>query len=57
MSLAAADTSYHLAQSDVDGLFTLVSGLVSVNLFMLLAQLLTLGAVLVVVFVIALRRF
>lgn len=53
----AAETAYHLTQQDVDGLFTLVSGLVSVNVFSLLAQLLVLGVLLVVVFVIALRRF
>ena len=52
-----AETVYHYTQADVEGVFTLLSGLVSVNLFMLLAQLLTLGVLLVVVFVIALRRF
>lgn len=50
------DAAYHLQQSDVDGLFTLVSGLVSVQMFSLVAQLLTLGVVLVVVLVVALRR-
>lgn len=53
----AQDAVYHIQQSDVDGLFTLVSGLVSVQVFSLLAQLLTLGVVLVVVFVVCLRRF
>lgn len=50
------DGYYHLQQVDVEGLFTLVSGLVSVELFSLVAQLVTLGVVLVVVFVVALRR-
>lgn len=57
MSLQAADIAYEITKSDVDGAFTLLSGLVSVNVFMLLAQLLTLGVLLVVVFVIGIRRF
>lgn len=55
--LEAADIGYSITQADVDGAFTLLSGLVTVNEFMLLAQLMTLGMLLVVVFVIALRRF
>jgi|GEM_PF-2059607 len=55
--LTAADLGYSITQADVENAFTLLSGLVSVNLFMLLAQLLTLGALLVVVFVICIRRF
>ena len=51
------ETVYHISQADVDGLFTLVTGLVTLQWFSLLAQLILLGAVLVVVFVIALRRF
>ena len=54
---AAQEIYYHLQQSDVDSIFTLMSGMVTVQMFSLLAQLLTLGAVLVVVFVIAIRRF
>lgn len=53
----AQDVVYHLTLTDVDSAFTLLSGMVTVQMFSLLAQLLTLGAVLVVVFVIALRRF
>ena len=48
---------YHISQADVDSAFTLMSGLVSLQMFSLLAQLLTVGVLLVVVFSIALRRF
>lgn len=54
---AAQEVYYHLQQADVESVFTLMSGMVSVQLFSLLAQLLLLGAVLVVVFVVAMRRF
>ena len=53
----ATEVLYDLTKDDVDSLFTIVSGLVTVNLFTLLVQLLILGVLLVVVFVIALRRF
>lgn len=55
--LEAADMGYSITQADVENAFTLLSGLVSVNVFMLLVQLMTLGALLAVVFVIAIRRF
>lgn len=57
METTVADLGYSITQADVENVFTLLSGLVSVNVFMLLAQLMTLGALLVVVFVIALRKF
>lgn len=53
----AQEVVYHITQSDVDNAFTLLTGLVTLQWFSLLAQLITLGVVLVVVFVIALRRF
>lgn len=58
---AAAETAqevvYHVTQADVESVFTFMSGMVTLQWFSLLAQLITLGAVLVVVFVIAMRRF
>ena len=45
-----------ITHEDIEGLYTLESGIVTVLMFSLLAQLLTLGAVLVVVFVVAIRR-
>lgn len=60
-SAAAADAAeqlyYHLTQQDVDSLFTLVSGAVTVELFSLLALLLILGVLMVVVFSMTIRRF
>lgn len=53
----AEDAYYHLTQMDVDAVFTFMSGVVSVQMFTLLAQLLTLGAVLTVVFLVAMRRY
>lgn len=46
-----------MIQTQNDNVNTLISGLVTVQMFSLLAQLLTLGVVLVVVFVVAMRRF
>lgn len=48
--------AYHLQQSDVDGLFTAITGLTTLQWFSLLAQLVTIGVVLVVIIVIAIRR-
>ena len=53
----AQEAVYHLTQQDVDSVLTMASGLVSVGVFSLLVQLLTLGVLLVIVFTIALRRF
>ena len=46
-----------LIQAQNDNVNTLLTGLVTVQMFSLLAQLLMLGVVMVVVFVVALRRF
>ena len=54
---AAQEVYYHLSQQDVDGIFTLASGLVTVEVFSLLASLLILGVLLVLVFVVGIRRF
>ena len=54
---AVEEAIYHLQQTDVDAVFTLLSGLVTLEMFSLLAQLLLLGVVLAVVFVVAIRRF
>ena len=51
------DAIYHLTQSDVDSVYTFMSGMVTIQMFTLLAQLLMLGVLLMVVFVIAVRRF
>lgn len=61
VSAAAADAAqevyYHLQQADVDHIMQLASGLVTVQLFTLLACLLCLGVLLLMVFVVAIRRF
>lgn len=54
---AAQDAYYHLQQVDVDHIMQLASGLVTVQVFTLLACLLCLGVLLVMVFVTAIRRF
>lgn len=46
-----------MIQAQNDNVNTLLTGLVTVHMFSLLAQLLLLGVALVVVFVVALRRF
>lgn len=50
------EAAYHIQQADVDGAFTLLSGIATINTYSLLLQVITLGVLLVVVFVIALRR-
>ena len=53
---AAQDAYYHLTQADVDSLFEMLSGMVTVEIFTLLSLLLILGVLLVVVFVTTMRR-
>lgn len=47
---------YYLNPEDVANVYTLLTGLVSVQSFSLLAQLVLIGVCLVLVFVVALRR-
>lgn len=47
---------YYLNQGDVDNVYTLLSGMVSVQSFTLLVQLIAVGVMLALVFVVALRR-
>lgn len=60
LSSAAAEAvesaAWHLQKADVDALQTMLAGVLSVQWFTLLAQLITVGVLLVIVFVIAVRR-
>lgn len=55
-SPAIVDAGYQLSQADVDSLFTAITGQTTILWFSLLAQLILIGVLLVVVFVVALRR-
>lgn len=47
---------YYLNPEDVENVYTLLSGMVTVQSFSLLVQLVTVGVVIALVFVVALRR-
>lgn len=53
---AVEEAAYHIQQADVEGAFTLLSGIATINTYSLLLQVITLGVLLTVVFVIAVRR-
>lgn len=56
LSASEETARYYLQQTDVDGMFELFSGLVSVEVFILITQLILIGIALVVVFTVSIRR-
>lgn len=55
-SQAVEQAVYHLSQADVESLMTLVSGMLSVNMFSLVVQLITLGVALIIIVAVTVRR-